>query len=424
MQKKRLYYGWIVAIACFFFELVMLGLANGTTSQYIKPICDDLGYSRGMYSMVYTFMSVSSMLALLAFGKAMDRLKDVRLFFLIGFLCLSVSFFIYRNAHSLPMFFLGGVLSGIAIAWSATVPLSIIVSNWFVRMRGTVLGLVFAGSGIGGMLLNPLVGKWISERGWRDAYGYSLLIVIAICVPALLLIRGNPEKMGLKPFGAEEGPAGAEHRDSAVSSVRMPQPAVHVRPTRTQGLLIGLAVFLYGLAIQPVFVNASPHYGGLGVPQKTVALIVSVIFISNAVSKVLLGAVNDRIGIRPVFLVSQVFFLVSAVILSLTKTATGGFAFALLYGIGYTVLSISTPLLAAHFYKGVEYGRKLGLLIAVQTAGSAVGTPIGGFCFDLFDSYVPSFLLQMVLAGAGTLLMMRMTKQRMIPDRRTNTDPV
>ena len=41
----------------------------------------------------------------------------------------------------------------------AYVPYAIILSNWFHKRTGFVIGLTYMGTGIGGMLFSPVVGR-------------------------------------------------------------------------------------------------------------------------------------------------------------------------------------------------------------------------------------------------------------------------
>lgn len=391
-MKQKLYYGWIIAAACILFTTIGLGLANGTLSLYVKPICDDLGFSRGAYSLVYTIAYIFQMIACLTFGPVQKKLGGVKLVFLFGVTFLIGAFAIYSQAQSITFFYTGAALFGIGIAYIAAVPLSVMVANWFVEKRGAVLSMIYSGSGIGGIILNPVVGNWIARAGWRTSYLFSILLMLAFLTPASFALREKPSDMGLVPFGADPKSFPNDHPVEGLSGPTLDQ----ARKTPVFWLILG-AIFLFGTAVQPVYVNAAAHLGEAGLSPQVVAYIMGVVFLSNTLSKILLGMLNDKYGTKPVLIISNLFFCIGTLFLIFMPNATFGFAFAAAFGVAYTMTSITIPMLTSMLYEGRDYGKILGILVAFQTAGYAVGTPLDGLIFDLFHSYTYAFGLAIFL---------------------------
>ena len=80
-----------------------------------------------------------------------DRSKKI---FTLGALFEAGAFAMYASSTNIYMFYLGSVLMGIGLMYLGAIPLSLVITNWFIEKKGTVLGFVFAGSGIGGTILN------------------------------------------------------------------------------------------------------------------------------------------------------------------------------------------------------------------------------------------------------------------------------
>ena len=177
-EKKKIFYGWYIAAACFMLELVAQGLGIGSSNLYIKPVCDDLGFSRAAFSVVFSIMSLLNTIVGMTFG-IVQRVVKFRTMLLAGVACEAAAYLTYHYAATLPVFYLGSVLMGIGLMYLGTIPLAMVISNWFTRNRGAVLGLAFAGSGVGGAILNPLVSGWIERYGWRTGYFISMILVLA-----------------------------------------------------------------------------------------------------------------------------------------------------------------------------------------------------------------------------------------------------
>lgn len=403
MKTPRFFYGWIVAVTCFTFSVIGVGLGNSTISLYVKPICDDMGFSRGGYVLVYSILSASQMLASLAFGAIYQKFKNVRMIFVIGVFGIASAFTIYCLSRNIYLFYLGAFFQGFGLQYVSAIPLSVVISNWFLTKKGTVLSMVLAGSGLGGIILNPIVGRWISVDGWRAAYFYSLILLLVFLLPALLILREKPSDVGQKAFGSNQS-----HDQNFVQTGRqLSNPDLsELRKTPIFWMVL-MAVFFFGLSIQPVYVNAAAHLGGVGLNPQVIACVMSVVFIANTLSKVLLGIVNDKYGIKPVIIINNSFFAIATVTLILTRSNAFGLCFGAGFGIGYTMLSITIPLLIAHLYSGKNYGNIIGIMIAAQTAGYSVGTPLVGFSYDVFHSYNYAFILAVFLDITGAFLILK-----------------
>lgn len=408
-MKPKFTYHWIVAAACMLIAIIGLGLANGTLSLYVKPICDDLGFSRRAYSLVYTIAYIFQMTACLTFGAVQKRLGGVKKIFLIGALSLIVAFTIYSQAKSIFSFYFGAAFFGTGIGYTAAVPLSVMVANWFIEKRGTILSTIYSGSGIGGIILNPVVGNWIATDGWRSSYLFSIFLILIFLTPAYILLREKPSVMRLLPFGA-----------GSQASINNEPQKEHCGTTLEQAWQTSLfrrilvAIFIFGGAIQPVYVNCAAHLSETGLGPQTVAYIMGGVFLSNTLSKILLGMVNDKYGIKLVLIINNSFFVLGTLLLIFIPNAVIGFVFAAIFGVAYTMTSITVPMLTSTLYSGRDYGKILGVLVAFQTAGYALGTPLNGLFFDLFHSYSYSFGLAILLDLIAVTLVLTALEDRRV----------
>ena len=84
------------------------------------------------------------------------------------------------------------------------IPVTMILSNWFVKKRELVTGIAIAFSNLGGAVFNTVISKLISTEGWRYAYVFSGLLALAACTIAVLFsLKRSPEEYGQEPYGAE-----------------------------------------------------------------------------------------------------------------------------------------------------------------------------------------------------------------------------
>ena len=87
-----------------------------------------------------------------------------------------------------------------ALGQSALSVVSIaMVGQWFVRRIDMAMAIYSVVLSIGFMIAFPVVGSLVQSRGWRSAWLAVGAAILAGLVPlALLLVRRNPESIGLR----------------------------------------------------------------------------------------------------------------------------------------------------------------------------------------------------------------------------------
>ena len=94
----------------------------------------------------------------------------------------------------------------VGLVMSGLGPNVIIVSRWFRKHRGKVVGMVVASSSLGGatmpLMISPIVNN--PNLGWRWGFGLlAVLFWLFAVIPVYKIIKPEPESMGLNPDGAE-----------------------------------------------------------------------------------------------------------------------------------------------------------------------------------------------------------------------------
>ena len=93
---------------------------------------------------------------------------------------------------------------------------SVVVSRWFVRLRGRAIGLLTL-SHAAGMVVFPLIaGLVIQSSGYKSAWIVLGIIVLAVALgPVTLLVIQRPEDIGLRPDGDKADEHDDDHSGDA-----------------------------------------------------------------------------------------------------------------------------------------------------------------------------------------------------------------
>lgn len=367
-------YRYVIAVVCFLMMFVTMGFGNSPNGQYLGPVTKEFGLSRADFALTFSFRYIFTMSFNLLWGKLFARLGAKWLAGL-GVLCLSGAFFLFSISSMLPVFYAGGAIQGAALAFCTTATLSALVNMWFDQNKGTVMGFVFAASGLGGAMGNFCVARWIAAYGWRYSYRLCALIILAVGVGLTLFIRmragaSAPAKKAARAGGWEGVP-------------------LETLKTKPYFYALFALVFVLGWLCNPVYTIAPAHLVDRGYDPVFAGQITGVLFAVLGVAKILGGMMYDRCGLKPFFLLCCASGIAALLVLAWAKGVFAALLFAFLLGFAMPVETIIIPLLVMNLIGQKAYNSVVGVLFALMSGGIAFGNPLINFLYGRFGSYTP-----------------------------------
>ncbi|MBI2918182.1 MAG: MFS transporter [Chloroflexi bacterium] len=400
-----LYYGWVIVAAAFLEHIISVGTFN-SQGVFLKPILSDFGWSRGTVAGAFALANVVAGLSAPFTGMLLDKYGP-RVLLAGGGLLVAAGYLLTAQATTLLQFYIFVVLFqgiGRSSVSSGVIP---VIPRWFEGKRGLTQGIVQAGGGLGTMLVPPVATYMVLSFGWQDAY---LVLALGIALGYLALsriFRRGPEEMGLRRQGSDEAPPNVSRRPAGRHAGQGTTGFTLRQAFRTRALwqfvVIGAVVSFSQLLVMTHLVA---HATDKGLSPVVAATFVSVIGLSNAVGKLVMGFVSDRIGRRASMIVS--FSLAGAMLLWLmaARDAWAFYAFAAVFGFAYGSWMPMFPSLTADLFGVASLGAIYGIVRASTNLGGALGSYAGGYIFDLTHSYSYAFLSGTVLLGVGIVLML------------------
>jgi len=375
-----------------------------TRSQPGSPA--EFSWSRSDTAGVFSITMVVFALASTVAGWAVDR-WGTRLVFITGILIVASGLFLTSRMTSLFHYYLYyGVWTGLGIAILGLAMHAATLSRWFdIRgRRGLAIGLAFSGTGVGIVILAPLIEQMITYYGWRVAYQFLSLIVLLIGLPLVyFLLRNRPEEMGLQPDGLSE----SQEVRNVVDKQEPTAGWTFGMAFRTPAfwyLMLGGACSLFTLRM--VSVHQVAHLVDKGVPRLTAATILGGAGLVTAVAFVLFGMLSDRIGRTKTFhigTVSQVIALVLLMTLPSEPSLILLYTYAIVWGLGEGGRSGLLTATAGDAFTGPSIGTIIGCLGAFFGVGSAIGSWLAGWLYDTSGSYVLAFGCALVASLVASL---------------------
>ncbi|MCX7639396.1 MAG: MFS transporter [Pyrinomonadaceae bacterium] len=409
-EKRTFFYGWIIVIIATLSLLISNGLSIGGFPVFYKPLREEfvkIGAIRP--EQAESFIGIGASLTFLTAGIIsplagwLIQKFSVKRMMLIGCLILGTGLVLHSQTTSPLIVYLSRMLMGVSLGFVGVLAMTVLVANWFVRLRGTAIGILLTGTSFGGVVIPILTAPLIENLGWRNAMMAVSLVIWFILIPAVVFfVKNKPADIGLLP-------------DGDTSDTQIPTPeSLNQQEGMTLFEAIKTPLFwtfalCAALIFYPIFVTSQQFIlylqsEKIGLSVEAGALAQSSLFAVSVAGKFFFGFLSDKFSPTKVMLTCcSVMFLATLVLLNLT--ANTAFLFLIPFGLGYGGTFVLLQRLVADYFGNRDYPKILGVITVVETLGASLGGIITGKLADLAGGdYTQAFHAVIVVTGAALLL--------------------
>ncbi len=393
-SNKKIYYGWYMVLLGFL--LMALAYASLASCQgiFIKPVTEELGVDRAVFSGVTTISSIGVIIGSAFVGKIFKKfpLKTV-----VAVSCLIVCVCLAGFGFSTQMwqFYVLGSIMGLAFAGLTTIPISILINNWFgVKKKGVAMSIAFAGSGLGGMVLTVILNSIIQKWGWRTAYLADAAIIFFVLMPLILfLLVSTPKEKGLERLGEGE----VTKSNSGLTSSQ-------AKSTLSFWLMF-FSFFMMSMINSGLLNHQIAYLSDIGFSASASANIGALAVGSLTIGKIILGSLCDKAGLKTgSFVGNFLFFLGMISLLFTTNVPFLAYVYILMFCVGGAVPTICPPLFVSGVFGEKDYASLVGILTVAGGLGAAIGSLLCGKLYDMTGSYTVCWSL-FILCSALIVVM-------------------
>ena len=395
MNKKRTNNKWFILFACFLMVFVCLGISSGTKSLYLAPITQTLGISRGAYSLNDSFRHISTAIVNLFFGTLIYKF-GVKKMIAFGFLLQLASILTYAYATNLIMLCVAGCLLGCGFVFTSATMVSAVIRRWCSTNLGKYTSIILAANGLGAAVGSPIINPIINRPGdpfaYRQAYLLTAAIMAVTGVIVLLLMREKPNQEPTITTAA----AGKKDKKATWEGIPFSR-------AKKQFIfyLTCVSILLTGMMLQGVYGIYAAHMKDVGLDAAMVATLASTLALALTFSKVVVGFLYDRFGIGVVLLACQALAVICfAFFMLISSSAVGivmAFGFCILFSMALPLETVVIPLLTNDLFGAASYEKILGIFMAMNYAGFALGSPVINLVYDCTGSYKPAMIVMAAL---------------------------
>ena len=358
--------------------LMTIGSAGMYVVSVMLPVVQaDFGISRAEASLPYTLLMVGFGLGCVLMGKLADRYGIVPVI-VLGACSLGVGFVACGWVGSITSYaIVQGLLVGLLGSSATFVPLVADTSLWFNKRRGIAVAVCASGNYLAGAIWPPVVQHFVASVGWRPTYvGLGIFTFVSMLLLALAMRARTP-----------------------VLQVALLKPGGPVPSNRPFGLSLGTAQALLcvagtaccvAMAMPQVHIVA--YCGDLGFGAARGAEMLSLMLASGIVSRLVSGAICDRIGGVRTLLLGSFLQGVALLLFIPFDSMASLYVVSALFGLFQGGIVPSYAIIVREHFPPAEAGARVGTVIMCTLFGMALGGWMSGKVFDVTGSYHAAFL--------------------------------
>ena len=420
-RTPRIFYGWYILAASF----VILFLNSGgryVIGIMVKPIAVEFGWSRGaVSSAIFLNMAVYAVAALIA-GRLYD-LYGPKWVVAGSTLLFSAGYALMATMHSLWQFLLYfGVISAAGLGGTTVTLFGSVIGNWFHKRRGLALSLAFAGVCLGQFTLLPVFSNMMTGSGWRrTSLWIAGLSVVVNVILVFWVVRGDPEKLGVRPFGGESGEQLEDVQQTAPylpARIATGHDLTLAEAMRTRSLwLFTFVMFVCGGADNLVTAHLVPMVTDYGLSPATAASMLAWCGLLSLGGILLAGPAADALGNKMPIAVVFALRVALFAMLFMLKGSVPFWVFSLGFGLTLLVTAPLNATLVGALYGLTNLGFISGFVNTMHMLGGGLGVFLGGVVYDHSGNYDLALVIAAGLSALAFVCTLLIREERHLPQK-------
>ena len=365
----------------------------------LKPMSDELGWSRSTLTLGITAFMLVSAVSLPVVGRLVDR-HSVRAIMGVGAVVGALGILLMGQVREpWHLFVVYGIVYAVGNAGISNPAVGVMISRWFDRRRGIAVSAAVSGGAIGQLVIIGLLAAFLATLGWRTAFTALGIISMAVLAPVVFFaVRSRPDNLP-SPDSDRHGEEIGDEEPESISEIIADTGLQPGKILRSRQLV--LLLFIYAICgFQDFFVAthvvAFAQDQGLG--TVLAGNLLAWMGLMGLVGVLLSGVLADAFGAKnPTLLCFLLRVGIFAFILFFQDTVAVA-VFALLYGFTFLVTAPLTVVFAGVIFGHARLGLVAGSISMVHQISGGLGALAGALIFDQWGSYDRGFLVLLVMS--------------------------
>ena len=342
--------------------LLVLGLVYAW-SIFATPIALEYGWDKGALQTTFNIAMICFCVAALL-GSFICKVLPLKATFLLAAVMLALGF--VGTAVLSPKSLVGiyvsyGVLCGAGCGMGYNLVIAT-TNSWFPDKIGFASGVMMMGMGLGSLLLGTAANALISVAGIQVSFfALAAVAFVVVCALAIFLKPAPDYVAGL----LLENKKGATAESAAIADDN---------PFKDSMFYIYMVWAVFTIAVGITLIGAAKQGALLlGVADSVATLIVGFCSTMNGVSRLVVGSIYDKAGLKAAIFTSGIVTTLSAVAITasyVTGIASPYIVAAVCMGFGYGAIPVIASAFARERYGAKNYARNFATINMAAAIGS------------------------------------------------------
>jgi sugar phosphate permease len=390
-MANGIFYGWWIVLATSLIHFWGAGTFFYSFTAFFNPLVHEFGWSYTATSLAASIRSIEGGIASPLVGLATDRFGARRLL-VLGSVLSGAGFVLFSRIHTLWSFYLIFILLSMTSSLLFPVPGWTAVAGWFVKKRGTAIGILSASIGLGGGLIYA-VNALIDIYGWRMTLVIIGVGMWVIGIPCSLIVRHRPEPYGLAPDGGGSTAPARGYEEGLTECVPGSDNDFSLgKAMKTKTFWsIALAVTVSAATVHAVTVHVMPYLISVDFSREKASLAASFLVFVSIAGRFGLGWFSNRLDNRYLLAFGIGLQALGLVFLAWARNPWWVAAFVATFGPGYGGVITLRLTLQAQYFGRRAFGAIQGSFMAIMIIGTMSCPLLTGLCYDLYGDYRPAW---------------------------------
>lgn len=396
-MKNKSYKHWLIVVLMCCLSASSIGLCTNSVGVFYIPVSESLGVLKGTFAMHATLSSLSTAVTSLFMSEVMRRYHYKKML-IFGILLATLSTVFMAFSHSIWLFYILGIIRGIGVGIYGMVPLTVIITNWFVEKHGIATSLALSFSGLSGAIFSPLLSSWILAYGWQNTYLIMAACIFILTIPAIIIPWSiHPQNMKLLPYGY----------------IKTNVQEQSIKRKKINLVSISFLCLCILTVLHTSITGISQHLSGMatsiGLTSAIGATMMSLAMFGNISTKLLIGFISDLLNpvkacVIMIFVnVISLYFLWNGM---LTGNASVLLASSFAFGSIYSVGAVGIPLLTRYFFGNENYLSTYAVIGFLTNVGSSSSLTLIGYAYDFTGGYTIVILIAVIFHAINLIFLM------------------
>jgi MFS family permease len=353
----------------------------------LKPMADDLDWTRSAIAGAVTIFMLLSALALPVIGRLVDRFGPNLVMsasvVLMGVGTAAMSW-VSTPWHAVLCY---GVVAALGSAGTSITPIGVLVSRWYPERIGLANSIAISGMGVGQLVIILSLAYYLDALTWRGAF-VALGIANILCVLPFIALSAW--------FTRRTAVASAPQSSASKppTSIRAAMATPYYRWLLAMYALCGFHDFFVATHVVAAVLDR-------GVNQMIAGNTLALMGAAGLLGVLVTGLVTDRRGPMVPTVVCFVLRIVIFGGLLLSDDPNLTITLALLFGATFWVTAPLTVVFVERRFGTASLGALAGTVTLAHHACGGLGALVGGALYDYFGNYGGAYWLALLFSVAA-----------------------